>query len=65
MRMTNPELAVKVGLKKIKEIESLEVNAVISACPACWLNMDEAKRASFSQIDILDITQIVAQALGL
>jgi Fe-S oxidoreductase len=65
LRMTNPELALKVGLKKIKEIESLEVDAVISACPACWLNMDEAKRASYSQIDILDITQIVAQALGL
>ncbi len=65
LRMTNPELALKVGLKKIEEIESLEVNAVISACPACWLNIDEAKRASYSKINIFDITQIIAQALGL
>lgn len=65
LKITNPELALKVGLNKIEEVESIGVDSVISACPACYLNMDEAIREKSSKVKMLDITQIVAQALGL
>ncbi|MFX1521399.1 MAG: (Fe-S)-binding protein [Promethearchaeota archaeon] len=68
LKITNPELALKVGFKKIDEIESLEnlgVDTVVSACPACQLNIDEAIRERKSHLKMRDITQIVAQALGL
>jgi heterodisulfide reductase subunit D len=68
LKITNPELALKVGFKKIDEIESLEnlgVDTVVSACPACQLNIDEAIRERKAQLKMRDITQIVAQALGL
>jgi len=68
LKITNPELALKVGYKKIDEIESLEnlgVDTVVSACPACQLNIDEVIRERKSPLKMRDITQIVAQALGL
>ena len=68
LKITNPELALKVGFKKIDEIESLEslgVDTIVSACPACHLNIEEVIRERDSYLKMRDITQIVAEALGL
>lgn len=59
-----PDTALKLALKKLDEVQSVGANTVISGCPSCKLNISDAVVERGSPIQVLDISEIVARALG-
>jgi heterodisulfide reductase subunit D len=62
---TDPELSLTLGKNRIKQVEEIGAKILTSACPACKLNLDEAAAEMESDIQVLDLTEIIAQQLGL
>lgn len=63
LKLTNPELAIKIASKKLDEAKEVGANTIISACASCKLNLSDAIRLTKTQIEMLDITEIAAEAL--
>lgn len=64
LKATNPELALKIASKKLDETKETGAEIIASACPACKLNLSDAIEEREAKIEMLDITEIVARALG-
>jgi Fe-S oxidoreductase len=62
---TDPELSLTLAKNRIKQADKIGVKILTSACPACKLNLDEAAAEMESDIQVLDLTEIIAQQLGL
>ena len=65
LKMTNPELAIKLASEKVEEAYSVNAEILSTCCPACVLNITEGASTSRKDIKILDVVEIVAQAMGL
>ena len=61
----DPDLSLKLAKKRVEQAEKLGATIVTSACPACKSNLDEAAVDMESDIQVLDIAEVVAQQLGL
>jgi len=64
LKATHPELALRIAHKKIDEIREVDANIIASACPACKLNIGDAIKEREANLEMLDITEIVASALS-
>ena len=54
------DLANFAALERIKEAkETTNANFIVSACPFCYLNLKENSENNNSEIDILDITELI------
>ncbi len=62
-RFTDYSNALKLGAKRIDESIPLQVDAIVTACPTCKLNLHEAASQVGSGVKILDVTEIVARSL--
>ncbi|MBS7623571.1 (Fe-S)-binding protein, partial [Candidatus Bathyarchaeota archaeon] len=65
MKAILPEVAGKVGATRIRQVKSSGAELVLSACPACLIGLDEAAKTEKLQARVADITQLVAEELGL
>ena len=65
IKITNHDIALKLSLKKLDEARSVGAENIVSSCPTCLLNVSEAIDECNSSIEMLDITEVVAKALGL
>jgi len=65
LKATYPEVALALAAKKLQEAQLIGADAIVSACPACKLNITDAIAASDSPIRMLDVTEVVAKAMGL
>ncbi|MBS7609385.1 (Fe-S)-binding protein [Candidatus Bathyarchaeota archaeon] len=63
LRFTDPEGSMEIGFKRLREAQALGVEALISACPTCKLNLSEASSKANIGLRILDVTEIVAKAI--
>jgi Fe-S oxidoreductase len=61
----DPDLSLKLAKKRVEQAQKLGATIVTSACPTCKSNLDEAAVDMESDIQVLDITEVVAQQLGL
>ncbi len=61
------EMAVEIGTDRIKEALATGAKRIISACPSCKINLNDAIRALGKEADIkaIDITELVVEAAGL
>ena len=48
----------------VRSFENLNVDVIASACPACKLNIMDGINSLGSKLIILDVVEIVANALG-
>jgi len=64
LKATNPELAAKIASRKIDETTEVGANILTSGCPACKLNLMDAIFEREATVEMLDITEVVARALG-
>jgi glycolate oxidase len=65
LRYTSPESALKLGIKRVNEVSSLGVEAIVSACPTCEINLSDAVLQAQLGLQIFDITEVVAKVLDL
>ncbi len=63
VRYDYEELSVKSELDRFTEAEQTGADTVLSACPACQTGFLDARRRAKSQIEVLDVLELLAQAL--
>jgi heterodisulfide reductase subunit D len=59
-----PELAVDIAKDRIKEAEETGADYLVTACPFCVKNLQDAAEALSSKIKVLDIVELVADNLA-
>jgi len=62
VKETNPEFARFTARERIKEAESTGAEAIVTACPGCEKNFDEAIKENGSALKVYDVVELVAKA---
>jgi len=58
-----PEWAVEISGERVKEAEQLGVEAIVSACPFCERNLNDAINKYGSKLKVYDVVELVNKAL--
>jgi Fe-S oxidoreductase len=58
-----PEFALFAGNERVEEAESTDADALISTCPFCSTNLQDAIKEKGSKLEFYDLTQIVLKSL--
>jgi heterodisulfide reductase subunit D len=61
--MADPELTAAVGKRRIRQVQEIGAQVVISACQQCDRTLAEAARKNRIRIRAMDIVQVVWQAM--
>ena len=56
------DLAVDIATDKVKQANDVGAEVIISACPSCKTNINDGIRAAGSELDMLDILELVVEA---
>lgn len=57
--------SVEVANERIKEAEKLGVEAIVSACPFCWRNLEDAINKYNSNLKMYDVIQLVRKSMSI
>ena len=60
-----PELSLHTGINRIKDAQTVKADTIMTACSFCDWNLDRAAKSLDSDIKSLDITVMLANAVGL
>ncbi|MEM2875328.1 MAG: (Fe-S)-binding protein [Candidatus Bathyarchaeia archaeon] len=63
LKVTNKGLAKNLALKRLEEVYSVGAKKLVTACPACLLNLSDAVMEEGSEVEVLDITEVIAKAI--
>ncbi|WP_287582261.1 (Fe-S)-binding protein [Candidatus Borrarchaeum sp.] len=58
-------LGMELALKRVEQAKSIGAEVIVSGCPACYDNINEGIKKAEANIKMMDITEIIAEALGL
>jgi len=56
------DLAVEIATDKVKQADEVGAEMILSACPACKVNINDGIKAAGSDLDMLDILELVLEA---
>jgi len=56
-------LAVEIGTDKVEEALATGAKRIVSACPSCKININDAIKAAGADLKAIDITELVVEAL--
>ncbi|MFX0057351.1 MAG: heterodisulfide reductase-related iron-sulfur binding cluster [Candidatus Hodarchaeota archaeon] len=59
-----PDLALEIGKSRIKEAEDTGAEFLVSICPFCFRNLNDAISALNSNIKMIDLLELLDQALS-
>lgn len=63
VRSGKPEIAAGLGSKKVKMVEKLDVDAVITICPFCEYNIqDSLDREGLNDVKVMNILKLLEMA---
>lgn len=60
-----PRLALKVAHERIREAQRTGATTIATACPSCVLMLDLANKRMGAKLRVIDISELVAQAMQL
>jgi heterodisulfide reductase subunit D len=60
----DPDLGAEVAAKRVAEAQAVEAQVLASACPQCERTLTKSTRASKLRIRVMDVAQLVEQALA-
>ena len=63
LKGVNYDLAVDIGKDKVGEALATGAKRIVSACPSCKININDAIKAVGADLKAIDITELVAEAL--
>jgi Fe-S oxidoreductase len=63
VKASNPSLARRVTIERLEEARRLGVNKIVSCCPSCKMNFEEAIASASLPLETLDLTELVAMAM--
>lgn len=58
-----PELALEIAKSRIEEAEETDAEILVSICPFCYRNLSDAIKARDSNLKMIDLTELINQAL--
>jgi heterodisulfide reductase subunit D len=64
LKGVNFDMSVEIGGDKVEEALATGAKMIVSACPSCKTNINDAIRAVGADLKATDITELVAEALG-
>jgi fumarate reductase (CoM/CoB) subunit B len=64
VRAGKPELAAKMGKRKVEMIKDTDADAVITICPFCEYHIRDSLKKEGSDIDVLNILKLLQLAYG-
>ena len=59
-----PELALEIAKSRVQEAEETGADYLVSICPFCYRNLSDAIEALGSKMKMVDLTDLVVQALN-
>ncbi|MFW9936188.1 MAG: (Fe-S)-binding protein [Candidatus Thorarchaeota archaeon] len=59
-----PELALEIAKSRVKEAEDTGAKYLVSICPFCYRNLNDAIKALNSDIKMIDLLELLNQALS-
>ena len=62
LKGVNFNLAVEIGGDKVQQAKDVGATLIVSACPACKTNINDAIKANKSKLVMKDITELVIEA---
>ncbi len=66
LRHVNDALGLKIGTTRVKHAKEVGAEILTSACPMCKMTLsDAAKKVWGTEIEVLDIVELVARQMGL
>jgi heterodisulfide reductase subunit D len=63
LKACNPELALKIAGARLEQGLPLNVDYMVSTCPFCKRNLEDAQVANNYPIKVLDLTELIAMRL--
>lgn len=63
LRAVNSALALSIGQKRIEQAVQVGAEILLTGCPSCKLNLRQATRVSKTNLQVLDITELVVKAI--
>ncbi len=64
LKVSNPELALDIGSTKIPLVEATGASVLVSSCPLCKTQFMDVFEKAGRQIEVKDITELVAESMG-
>ena len=64
MELTYPELSIMISVNRVKELMETGASTIVTFCPGCLLQLVMGAKSLGADVEVLDIAQIVNQALG-
>ncbi|MBA7599340.1 putative iron-sulfur-binding oxidoreductase FadF [subsurface metagenome] len=64
VKISNPDLALEIGAAKIPFIKETGATVLASACPFCKTHFIDVMERAKEPIEVKDITELVAEAMG-
>ncbi|MHA1758865.1 MAG: heterodisulfide reductase-related iron-sulfur binding cluster, partial [Promethearchaeota archaeon] len=59
-----PDLALEIAKNRIKEAEETGVKTLVSTCPFCFRNLSDAIEAINSDMEMVDLVELILEALN-
>jgi len=63
VKVANYDLAVEIGKDKVEEALATCTKIIVSACPSCKININDAIKEAGADLRAVDITELVVEAL--
>lgn len=58
------KLSMDIGRKKIESIKKTGANAVVTSCPGCIMQLEDLKRRTGADIDIMHMVELIDEAMN-
>jgi Fe-S oxidoreductase len=65
VRTAFPGLAIEMAIDKIKLALETGAEAIVTACPLCLINLKDATKKANANLEIYDITEIIAKSMAI
>ncbi|MHA1377521.1 MAG: (Fe-S)-binding protein [Candidatus Helarchaeota archaeon] len=64
-KVTDDKISLGIGLKKISDFTKNDVDLIITCCPACQQNLQDASEYCKSEVEIKDLNELFIEALDI
>jgi heterodisulfide reductase subunit D len=64
MATLSPELASSMGKKRLQDADEVGANLLITSCPQCYINLRKSAVDIGSDVEVIDLTTLLAEAMG-
>jgi heterodisulfide reductase subunit D len=63
MKISNPNMAVHIATDRLNHAKEVGAKTIVSSCPFCKTNLLDAVKETSSDLEILDITELIAKSV--